>query len=629
MEYQDSYFEDEVREGFFVPGLMKRAWAAQMEVLEIVQAICDKHDIPLFAEWGTLLGAVRHGGRIPWDDDIDVCMLREDYEKFCQVVDEELPEECWFLDSRRIDGFDVTLGRIINSRVHVVEGEMLEKYHGFPYVAGIDIFWLDSLPDDVAVRNRYHEEINHIFRLMAAVQCQEQKKNQMSKEELEYHIAQLEKRCQVRLPRDKTLKKQLLRLLEQKTGEMGQDSEDGEVTNYYIWRRNENYSLPKRAYKTNTYLKFENVKLRVPDDYERILERKYGKNWKTPLQTGGLHDYPSYAKQQDFLQEEGGGELFEYHFSENDVKEIQSKREKKISLQDEVTGFLELFRDAHTEIRDCAKREQWEVVISLLEECQNAAIEIGTRIEEKKGEGYVTVRRWEQYCELVFQIHTDVVNGTCEDMETFANSIYDKLQFVMDEMTRHMDAELQERKEIVFVPYKASLWDGMHKIWEEAMRDEMTDVYVIPAPYYYKDVYGKAKTDEQCYEKEGYPEQVAITSYEEYNFQVHHPDTIVIQCPYDEYHYGITVHPFFYASNLVQYTDKLVYVPALKMDEIGPEAERARYNLKSYCNMPGVIYADEVMVQSENMKQVYVELLTEFAGDDTKDIWENKIRASS
>ena len=72
MEFPDSYFEDEVREGFYIPSLMKRAWAAQMEVLEIVGEICEKHHIRYFAEWGTLLGAVRHGGRIPWDDDIDI-----------------------------------------------------------------------------------------------------------------------------------------------------------------------------------------------------------------------------------------------------------------------------------------------------------------------------------------------------------------------------------------------------------------------------------------------------------------------------------------------------------------------------------------------------------------------------
>ena len=127
------------------------------------------------------------------------------------------------------------------------------------------------------------------------------------------------------------------------------------------------------------------------------------------------------------------------------------------------------------------------------------------------------------------------------------------------------------------------------------------------------------------YENEGYPENVTITHYEEYEFQLHHPDRIVIQCPYDEYNYGITIHPFFYAKNLVTYTDQLVYVPALRMDEITPESDRARCNLKSYCNMPGVVDADWVIVQSEQMKKVYVQLLTEFAGEDTKPIWEEKI----
>ena len=148
MEFPDSYFEDEVREGFYIPSLMKRAWAAQMEVLEIVGQVCEKHHIRYYVEWGTLLGAVRHGGRIPWDDDIDICMLRGDYDKFCEVAPKELPEECWFWDHRSTDNFDNLIGRVINSRVHVVDGNLWKKYHGYPYGAGVDIFWLDSIPAD-------------------------------------------------------------------------------------------------------------------------------------------------------------------------------------------------------------------------------------------------------------------------------------------------------------------------------------------------------------------------------------------------------------------------------------------------------------------------------------------------
>ena len=75
MEVSNSYLEDEVREGFFVPSIMKRAWTVELQVLEEVDKLCQRHGISWFAEWGTLLGAVRHQGFIPWDDDIDVIRL--------------------------------------------------------------------------------------------------------------------------------------------------------------------------------------------------------------------------------------------------------------------------------------------------------------------------------------------------------------------------------------------------------------------------------------------------------------------------------------------------------------------------------------------------------------------------
>lgn len=546
MEYPDTYFEDEVREGFYIPSLMKRAWAAQMEVLEIVGEICKKHHIRYFAEWGTLLGAVRHKGRIPWDDDIDICMLRQDYEKFCEVAEEELPEECWFLDSRSTEGFEHMLGRVLNSRVHVVEGEKLEKYHGFPYVAGIDIFWLDDLPGT------------------------------------------------------------------------------GEVTNSYIWVNNQDYHLPKECYKAGVLLPFENTEIRAPSEYEEILSRKYG-DWKIPVRLGGLHDYPSYAKQQKFLEEEQAAELFAYRYSKEDREEVLSARVPKATLQSRLHEFIPLFRTAHEEICRSVRQGEGTPALSMLGECQETAIQIGTMVENEQGEKHPVVRKLEQYCEVLFQLHSQIAGGAFPDNAVFADTIKEKLSGMAEELSQVIEQETEERREVVFVPYKASLWAGMEPEWQAATEAENTDVYVVPAPYYYKDAYGTAKTGEPHYETEGYPEQVAITSYEDYNFQEHHPDCIVIQCPYDEYNYGMTLHPFFYAKNLVKYTDKLIYIPALTMDEIGPGDERARENLKSYCNMPGVVYADKVIVQSEQMKGVYVELLTEFAGEETRALWEEKI----
>ena len=67
MNFPDSYFEDEVKAGFFVSAKMKSYWAMQLEVLNEIDRICRKHHIQYFAEWGTLLGTVRHRGYIPWD----------------------------------------------------------------------------------------------------------------------------------------------------------------------------------------------------------------------------------------------------------------------------------------------------------------------------------------------------------------------------------------------------------------------------------------------------------------------------------------------------------------------------------------------------------------------------------
>lgn len=70
LEFSADYFKTEVRDGFEIPAMMKRAWAAQMEVLHVVAGVCKNNGIRYFADGGTLLGAVRHKGMIPWDDDI-------------------------------------------------------------------------------------------------------------------------------------------------------------------------------------------------------------------------------------------------------------------------------------------------------------------------------------------------------------------------------------------------------------------------------------------------------------------------------------------------------------------------------------------------------------------------------
>ena len=72
LRFPKEYFKGEIRDGFYIEPLMKHAWAAQLEVLHKIDAICNEYDIPYFADWGNLLGTDRHKGIIQWDDDIDI-----------------------------------------------------------------------------------------------------------------------------------------------------------------------------------------------------------------------------------------------------------------------------------------------------------------------------------------------------------------------------------------------------------------------------------------------------------------------------------------------------------------------------------------------------------------------------
>ena len=81
----NEFYEDEVIEGFYVPAMLKKAWGAQLSVLEETDRICARHNIPYFADWGSLLASIRHSGYIPWDDDLDISMRRKDYERFFEL----------------------------------------------------------------------------------------------------------------------------------------------------------------------------------------------------------------------------------------------------------------------------------------------------------------------------------------------------------------------------------------------------------------------------------------------------------------------------------------------------------------------------------------------------------------
>lgn len=121
----------------------------QMNMLELLiefDRICRKHNIVYSLDGGTFLGAVRHKGFIPWDPDADIVILREDYEKFKAVCDDELDHSCFFLQDHRTDKFyRWGYARLLRKGTSYIRAghEHLKAKNG----VFIDIFTLDSVPD--------------------------------------------------------------------------------------------------------------------------------------------------------------------------------------------------------------------------------------------------------------------------------------------------------------------------------------------------------------------------------------------------------------------------------------------------------------------------------------------------
>ena len=148
LSFSDKYFDGEVRDGFFIESKMKRAWAAQLEVLDEIRRICQANNIRYFADWGTLLGAVRHQGFVPWDDDLDICMLRDDYNRFLEIAPGQLSSYFELKSLYNDPTHDNVKCRVITGRSMNFSPEYLNRFHECPYIVGVDIFPVDYIPSD-------------------------------------------------------------------------------------------------------------------------------------------------------------------------------------------------------------------------------------------------------------------------------------------------------------------------------------------------------------------------------------------------------------------------------------------------------------------------------------------------
>lgn len=229
----------------------------------------------------------------------------------------------------------------------------------------------------------------------------------------------------------------------------------------------------------------------------------------------------------------------------------------------QIEDFIKLLEQAHLEIKKAVNAQEYDVAMDLLGQCQEGAIGIGNLIEKEEGEGFVTIPYVESYCETAYGLYEELrqrqeLNQT-ENRAINGNRIYKNLRKSLIRIENSVKYDIHSRLEVVFFPYKASMWDSLESVWQAADADPDCDVYVVPIPYYDRNADGTLGT--YHYEGNDLPDYVPVIPYDTYAIETRKPDAVYIHNPYDKGNYVTSIDPRYYSSKLKDHTDCLVYIP--------------------------------------------------------------------
>ena len=579
----------------------------ELTVLDLIDSICSKHNITYFADWGTYLGAIRHKGFVPWDDDLDICMHRNELNKFLAVAKEELPEGYSVMSFHNNDYSWKFIYNIVPNDHMCFTPEYLKSHYSFPYIVAIDIFIIDNISDDDSIEQSRNEQVKRLLNEADKISLSEQSEP------------------------DKLNKMRALYDEAEKLLQLENEHDTKRVVQKVPWGVYHNRTYDKSDFINAVRVPFEMTSVPVPLCFNKILSSKYG-NFMNIVFGGGGHNYPYYIGQKKALKEDFDYPAT-YKFSESDL--LSNEKDYSASLKVIAAEIKEYLADSVEIIHEILLNKDsglsYEDIITYLSELQNNIVSFGTLTESIKGEDCNTVKLLEQYLEVIYKVakYVQKFDEGINYEESAENKYAECDEGVKDtfaSISEAIDSEIVNRRSVLFLPVKAKHFSSMRIAYEMEAATPDTDVYVMPLPYYYKEYDGSFKDEMHIDTEEFIKANIPVTDYSRFDLSLLCPEKIYINSAYDEYNMAVSVDTRFYARNVKKYTEKLIYIPYFKLMEFDRANYPCWYNMQYYCTVPGVVMADKVYVQSENTRKMYIDKLNEWVGDEKyTEIWEQKI----
>ncbi len=245
----------------------------ELEILITIDNLCKEYNIKYYLAGGTLLGAVRHKGFIPWDDDIDIAMPRNDYEKFIELMKEKQKGRYRLLSMETTKGYPYPFAKMVDTKTRLVEeiGKDIEEMGVF-----VDIFPIDGMGNE---KQEAMKRLMKIIRLRSRIWEASLKKNEIKNKESRL-INRIVKACftiGIRIFGIRRSYNYMMNFVKQK------DFESSEWIASAVGGAGIERELIKREYFENTIeMEFEGKVFRAPVGYEKYLSNLYGNYMKLP-----------------------------------------------------------------------------------------------------------------------------------------------------------------------------------------------------------------------------------------------------------------------------------------------------------------------------------------------------------
>jgi len=302
LELPNEFFEEEIRDGYLVTSEMKKVWAVELDLLNEFMRVCKKHDICFFSDAGTTIGAIRHGGFIPWDDDIDIFMKREDFVKLELVASEEFSYPYFWQTEETDPGSARNHAQLRNSQTTgILDVERQEKYQ-FNQGIFIDIFPMDYMPDNEKERKKYFSKLawkkkKMVYYLYSTIRFQIKGRN--LKQFLKYILHFV---LSVSVSKEKQYKIFKKMYDDFETSIQQYDKiKTNTVGNLFVQPVRSSLIWKAEWIDSTIEYPFEMLKVPVPVGYDNILRQQYGE-WMIPVHAPSSHGGVFFDTDRSYME---------------------------------------------------------------------------------------------------------------------------------------------------------------------------------------------------------------------------------------------------------------------------------------------------------------------------------------